>query len=620
MPEDNTGSLHFFTPTPVLPSSTATASPTYTLDIDTQPSATACGEIVLDYSYDGPTPDSMTIGVYGARSDDPSNAVNETINTLSNNIVGDNSEFWTVNVPQGVYLAYAIIPSLNAIAYSGNILVFNGSDLSCLPAGPALPISFSPIPSSTSASPTSSTSNTSSSSNATNIPALGAVTGSNSMSGGGIAGAVVGALAGIAALIALVFFLRRCRKRTVGGGMGGAGLFEKRPRGAVAIGSRGGSFSSAHGRSGSGMADMGATHSCVNSTSVPAYPSENAITPAISNESVGPSVEELWTQHNINNGPFSSPYDTAAVVPAPLNTHIAATSRSKHDSSGSVFSGSTAINSPGGFSVGASAGVKPSRHSSLLYPVDPFSTQPNTPSPRPSGDYFDPYGVSVDQGTRQGQVPVQLFSPPLNMSDANSFGAQSHQGVPRDISTASSSIPDLTDEQPASATAVASRRAPPPPPLPRTSSNEGRTRGKTTRKPAPTYAPSVSGEALELVEPTTPRSTGTASDVTTPTTAVGPGPGAIFAHGRSHSQSQQSVQRGSLDQQSNASFVPSSSAGNDWSSAAAHSHSTPSPAHSDLHLPPAVLGKHWPELNHKSSFGDRPVHYLIPDPPSKAMK
>lgn len=569
----------------------------------------------------------MILGVYGASSNDASTPINKQINTInSGDIIGDHSISWTVNVPQGAYLAYAQIPSIGAIMYSSSILIFNGSNPSCL-SEPALPLSPSFLPTSTSTSPTSSSLGTTSSSSATNAPALGAVTSSNSMSTGGIVGAVIGAVAGLAALAALILLLRRCRSRSANGGLGNTGLFEKRPKGAVAIGSRGGSFSSAHGRSEFGAARMGAApYRVESSTSRAAYPSADMNTHAKSVESdesaVGPSIENLWAQNN--DGPFASPYDAAARLPLPLDTHVANMGRSKHDSSGSVFSGSTALNSPGGFS--ASAGIKPSRHSSLLVPVDPFSTQPNTPSPRPSGEYYDPYGQNV----RQGQVPVQLFSPPLNGSNANSLGSQSHQGVPRDISSASSSSPDLAaDDLPAAATALAvgtsvARRAPPPPPLPRTSSNEGRTRGKATRKPAPTYAPSVSGETLEL-EPTTPRSTGTNSDVATPTTAVGPGPGPAFAHVPGYSigggPGHQFGRRGSIDQQSRASLAPSSSAGNDWSSAAAHSHSTPSPAYSGTQLPaPHAPGSHWPELNHKSSFGDRQVHYLIPDPPSHEMQ
>lgn len=619
MAEDNTGTLQFLSPTPILPTKTSTPA---VLSLSAEPTVTACSQSLLEWSYTGPSGDSMIISLYGARIDDLSTPIEKTIDSPSN-IEGQNQIFWEVDVAQGAYIASASIPSLGLLANSSAIIVLNGTDTSCLNS-PGLSLSFSPLPStssigSTNTSPTTPTSSASDS--ASNVPANGAVSGSRSTSSGAIAGAVVGAIAGIALVAILILFLKRCRSRSAGGALGSAGVFEKRPKGAVAIGSRGGSFSSAHGRFGADTAGLGASRYHTESTSEPAYPSGNSLGHANSVESNasagGPSIEKLWAQ---NNGPFSSPYDAAAAVAVPLDTHVASSSHSKHYSSGSVVSGTTVAHSPGGL-TSKSGAVKPSRHSSLLYPIDPFSTQPNTPSPRPSGEYFDPYGVS--HGVHQGQVPVQLFSPPSNASAANSLGAQSHQAIPRDISSASSSSPDLADELLASGLAAAitvggsptARRAPPPPPLPRTSSGEGRPRGKTTRKPAPTYAPSVSGETLELVEPTTPRSTGTSSNsnVTTPTTAVEPN----FTHMKILGYAP--TARGSIDQHSRTSIAPSSSVGNDWSSAAAHSHSTPSPALSAVHLP-NPLSEHWPELNHKSSFGDRQVHYLIPDPPSNAMK
>ena len=87
--------------------------------------------------------------------------------------------------------------------------------------------------------------------------------------------------------------------------------------------------------------------------------------------------------------------------------------------------------------------------------------------------------------------------------------------------------------------------------------------------------------------------------------------------------------RGSSGPNSRAS---SSLAGNDWSSAAAHSHSPvsggltpnssksflPQPAHASSISEYGFMGN-LPELNHKSSFGEKQMHVIMPDPPSKEM-
>jgi hypothetical protein len=129
-------------------------------------------------------------------------------------------------------------------------------------------------------------------------------------------------------------------------------------------------------------------------------------------------------------------------------------------------------------------------------------------------------------------------------------------------------------------------------------------RTMSARKPVPAYTAdddnTPESEAHELLHsPTSLRASGT---------LVGHGSSQDHHHQRQHG--------------STSSSSPSQTE-NDWSSTAQVSHTalTPSPSLSVSSIGmaesspvPRIPHPDLPELNHKSSFGDRPVHYLIPDP------
>lgn len=399
------------------------------------------------------------------------------------------------------------------------------------------------------------------------------------MSHGGIAGIVIGVLAFVGVLIAALLLLRRYRSSTASGAPRG-GLFEKRrPAGAVTINSRGGSFSSTHGGPARGAGSTFATTPHYNLNR-----SRSDLGRGISDEDIG----GLAISREKPIVPTSA-YE--------LGITTSATHRPPHayrDSLGSVVSGTTAVPSP------VTNHYKSAKHSSLLYTSDPFGS--SSSSPRPSGDYGRP--------DDQSQVPVALYNPPSVDSTPRGYGSP---GFPRDISIASSSLPDFAYESDIAspsaaviASNVARRAAPAPPnaaPAPTSAQPARRSKSASARKPVPVYAPSISGEALELVEPPTPRSsTGQAG----------------------------SYYDSSTGQHSGSSLAGSSSGGNDWSSAAAHSHSPASgvsPTSSGSYLPhgssslSGFAGRPgMPELNHKSSFGERQMHVLMPDLPTEHMQ
>ncbi|KAH8116044.1 hypothetical protein DFH11DRAFT_1725578 [Phellopilus nigrolimitatus] len=598
VPQDAT-SLHFYNPTPSFsftPTSTA-SNPTSTPSVyfafaDIQ-NTTVCGSDSISWFYAGAASYTVGLAIVSVGQASSGEPTPDILEVMTGNLKSENTYTWSpVSVPAGAYAVAVSIPDADFVLQSSTFYVFDSSDHTCLNSTTS---SVSSDPASSTGAPSTSPSSGSS----TDLPVVGATSGSPSMSGGAIAGVVIGVLAFMGGLIAIWLLLRRYCKRSANGGISRGGFFEKRPpKGAVAIGSRGGSFSSSHraaiGAAGAGFG-MGSNYNS-------RFPSQSAV-------SHGNSEEDVASIALAGEKPVThaSPVALDAGVAMPVAIH-----RTPHvyrDSVDSAVTGSTIIGSPGGMANY----LRPSRHSSLLYSSDPFSSSPSTPSPRPSGDY--------STSGSQSQVPIGLFSPPSNMSTPRTFGSP---GVPRDISVASSSLPDLAYESESavpSAAAVAptgSRRAPPAPPVavpaPATAYPSRRTKSASARKPAPVYAPSVSGEALELVEPATPRS----------------------------ATLDASYYRNNTNQQSHASLAPSSSAGGDWSSAAAHSHSPASgvsPASSGSHLPPtstsptsptspSTLVGHQsfikygslPELNHKSSFGDRQMHFLIPDPPPGEMR
>ncbi|KAI5121126.1 hypothetical protein M0805_002798 [Coniferiporia weirii] len=595
---DNSASLRFGNPTPSLaPTQTAGQGvpiPSTIVHFAAVQNATVCGSDDISWFYSGDESYTLSVAVTSTLS---SGNYDATLLQTYDGGLGDGGAFsWSpIVVPAGTYIITASIKVINASFSSDPFYIFEGSNSSCL-----TPSSSSAALPPASSSPSSTSSSTSvPSGGATGNPVIGAATGGSSMSRGDIAGVVIGVVAFVLGLGATIVLFRRYRKRSATGPSRHS-FFEKGPpKGAIAIGSRGNSFSSAH--DGTPRALGG------NYTGDPNSSSGFLPHIALGSSSFGEGTS-LFTQGGEKRAAHALPTPPGAVA---MSRAIRRMPHAYRDSTGSAVSGATAMSSPDALENGN----RPSRHSSVLYTTDPFSTQPSTPSPRASGEYYNVYGG-------QSQVPVALFSPPSHTSSPRSFGSP---GVPRDISVVSSasSSPDLTHgidtvvPPVAVAEPVNSRRAPPAPP----SVGKQAKRTRSARKPAPVYAPSVSGEALELVEPVTPHSTASSNTNASP------------------------YYRSSTGQQSRASLAPSS-AGNDWSSAAAHSHSSASGASlegSRLHLPllspsmsasisahsPSTLVGHppsfggygdLPELNHKSSFGDRQLHYLIPDPPPAEMR
>lgn len=518
---------------------------------------------------------AMPVELSGASSTDSS----PTVIAILNRGLSVGSYSWSpVDAPAGQYVIEVSIPNVNSLYFSEPFYIVDGLDTSCLVGTSSGPSSGTPG-TATSGIPESSSS-ASSVGDGSGASAVGAVSDGSSLSSGGIAGVVIGVVTFVGALIAVLILFRRCRSNSPVGAPRG-GFFEKRrPRGAISIGSRGGSISSAHGvpARGTGSAFARGPHYSLND------PSRSDVGHGISGEDVrSPS---LAAEKPIGHVPVGFGMFPPAVVHRSTHAY--------RDSLGSVASGSTTA---GGSPLAATNHYKSSRQWPVQNTPDPFASGPPTPSPRTSGDYY---------GSPDSQVPVALFSPSSAVSSPRTYGSP---GVPRDISIASSSSPDLTYEPeiaspfgPAAAP-TAHRRAPPAPPVAvPLSSSQSRPRGKSAsaRKPVPVYVPPT-GEVLELVETPTPRSAAS---------AVGP------------------YSSGADGQHSRVSLGQSSSAGNDWSSAAAHSHSSPSGGSHGSFLSetsrrslPSFTGRgDFPELNHKSSFGDRQMHVLMPDPPSQQMQ
>ena len=529
-----------------------------------------------------------------------------------------------VNVPEGPYNLYANVTDIGMEFYSPELYVFSSSDTSCLPAV-----------SSVTSAPSTTSSITSTSGASSGVPDGDSNGKDSGLSRGAIAGTIVGVLAGIGALVGALLLVLRCRSRTAPSAAFGTkrrfsrgGFFEKNPaRGSVAIDSR---PPSTHNIVGVADADAGLGVAGLYRNSRSAVPGathrrSESTTIGVSNSEDDVASLALAEEKPVTHAP-SIALDTT--VPGPI-TAVPLIHRNLHayrNSQASTFTDATIIPSPYGASkYSRQSHQSQPQQSTGMYSnaIDPFeTTPPSTPSRRPSevsslsrrlSDPFNPSG-----SPNQSQVPVALFEPSSNASSPRSVGSP---GVPRDISVSSVAESDFDADIAAAAAYVGrsstptSRRPAPPAPAPALSR-----RTMSSRKPVPVYAPSVAGEALELVEPATPRSATSASS------AGSYGGYYNYASGPPTNQSHVSG---------------SGSGGGDWSSVAAHSHSpaTGSPMSSGSHLPPARLssqstfgGEHavyspgiamghasivgqLPELNHKSSFGDRPMHYLIPDPP-----
>lgn len=648
-----TSSLSFFNPTPSIPITTAptgTSAPFLVFE-DIQ-NTTVCGENAISWEYAGDQDFTLALAVTNKGVDgvDPSaQPITMILEVDTDGLNTSNTYQWSpVKLPMGAYVAAISIPEPDMLYISPTFYVFNSSDHSCLSSSPSTTTSLTG--SSTTATMSPSQTNT-----GTALPVEGAV--SKGLSGGSIAGIVIGILALVGLVGALLVLLRRCRSRTAAssalfgrsrrmsgyiekrdppspglGAAGGIGGFPVRSRGRSGGVSGGGAVTGA-GVSrgfGGGSSDF-AVHNVHGSSSQEEVASLADQEKAVENArpSTFASDADVLGVLSLHSFPPNSYRDSSASGPVPQGGVVGGPSRSSSYSARSVAS--DPFDSDGGVIPRSSPPMPSSRLSLAPSDSDPFN---------PFASPADLEQNRAQVGSRERQVPVQLFMP-------TSATSSPRPGIPRDISTSSMAESDAdtyTYEQEAdhlsegATTATAGTMVPPPRRIPPSAPamSAGR-RTMSSRKPVPVYAPSVSGEALELTEPATPRS-------------------AYYQH------SSYSTHSGS------------GNSGNDWSSAAAHSHSpaTASPMSSGSHLPhgannwkrdstslsisgsttsasrsvsviggastispssPTTLGspstvvnghasflsghQYLPELNHKSSFGDRPVHYLIPDPPSE---
>lgn len=654
-----TSSLSFFNPTPSIPITTAptgTSAPFLVFE-DIQ-NTTVCGENAISWEYAGDQSFTLALAVTNEGVDgvDPSaQPITVILEVDTNGLNTSNTFQWSpVKLPVGAYVAAISIPEPDVLYISPTFYVFNSSDHSCLSSSPSTTTSLTG--SSTTATMSPSQTNT-----GTALPVEGAV--SKGLSGGGIAGIVIGMLALVGLCGALLVLLRRCRSRTSassalfgrsrrmsgyiekrdppspGLGAGGIGGFPVRSRGrtgGVSVGGAGAGAGASRGFGG-GSSDF-AVHNIHGSSSQEEVASLEDQEKAVENArpSTFASDAEVLGVLSLHSFPPNTYRDSSASGQVPLGGIVGGPSRSSSYSARSVAS--DPFDSDGGVIPRSSPGPSPMPSSRLS--LTPSVSDPFNPFASPAD--LEQHRAQV--GSRERQVPVQLFMP-------TSATSSPRPGIPRDISTSSMAESDAdtytydqeTDHLSEGATtATAGTMVPPPrrmPPVAPAMSAGRRT--MSSRKPVPVYAPSVSGEALELTEPATPRS----------------------AYYQQHASSY-STHSGS------------GNSGHDWSSAAAHSHSpaSGSPMSSGSHLPhsatrwkresnslslsgstsspspsgsvsviggsstispssPTTLGspstvvnghasflsghQYLPELNHKSSFGDRPVHYLIPDPPSE---
>ncbi|KLO09189.1 hypothetical protein SCHPADRAFT_1000395, partial [Schizopora paradoxa] len=685
IPSNPITSLQFFTPTPSLPlsmsSPSASASPSPAVFLfENVPDMTVCGMGQISWLYSGDPSYTIGFAIANDTTDSMGNA-NSTgawpltiLDGSTTPLSSQNSYDWSpVTFDAGNYTIVAVIPETTQLFTSLQFAIVQGDDNSCL------------VATTSGSSNTVSTSTSLSTTTATNV---GVVAGSNSskMGGGEVAGIVIGALAAAGLLIAAILLFRRCR-----GGRGGVGRFGKHERRPSRLFEKKGWLQSGNNGTFGGNISGGAVGLTKSPTNKgfgdlkdvderglhlddSAYGKGLGLGFGINDYPHRLSYADQARNHAQNVGASTSEEDVSSSMPAQLHSQDFAREYSMftpanrsvtvplaihrpgqvhHGHRGSVaesvLSDSTVVGSPQSAKHGAFPFTRPRRgtHQSNEFPPssvpatpsaeaaaiegsqDPFVSPPSTPSPVPSevevrtdsvshGSALSHPRAHLINATVSGgdgtQLPVSLFHP------SSQYIAPSPRSTfPQSVSASDLSVaPSMSSEfdahsygRPSSdLTAAYGLGLGFNPTVQAPALNSRRT--MSSRKPVP-YS---SSEALEL----SPRSSPT---------------------GERHRDSHLGIGRSSTD----------SGSAQDWSSAAALSHSSSMPGGAGAvgrmstssrstvvsEAPPSpysptttvtnnnapagpFLGmKGLPELNHKSSFGDKPMHFIMPDPPAAPM-
>ena len=176
--------------------------------------AFTCGADTIYWTYVGgaATVDISIMSYIGPQTDIV-NGKRDTINQLLGSGLDAQAQNWTwpsVNVTAGSYRLIAAVSGLSKSSESNVFPVLNGTDVSCLAA-----TSSSSIPSSTSSSsiPTSQSMSMTTSSSASQSPTSSADFASSTSHTGAIVGGVIGGVVIIAALVAAYVFFGLCSRR-----------------------------------------------------------------------------------------------------------------------------------------------------------------------------------------------------------------------------------------------------------------------------------------------------------------------------------------------------------------------------------------------------------------------
>ena len=536
------------------------------------PDCTTCEPVTFDWDYEGSPDYELVLGVTNNGVDgvpDGTLLLTQAITTLRDGAIDKTTSFtWPqVTVPEGTYALEAWIVGVSYL--SSTFTVTNGSSVSCLPNSSPTHTTQSP-----SGTDSSSTTNTS-----TILPIVGAA-GDQKMSTGAIVGVVFAALGFLGAIVAAFVLYRYYRRRNA----------ERRPQSPIRA--RSGFFEKAQGNTWRGGGSAGAK--LVYGGQPPeGFGTRYNTAYGFGANGNGHHVKQYSNSNNnvsTRSSPGASEEDVASLSEEKIVTNAPSTAFD--------FVAATGLPVlPSRYRSSAASSIADSTASSRVRvqtrDSDPFATPRVQQLPVAM---FDESHIPVSPAFPQSVSVSPASSTKRRLSGESGRSSNltgTALGITANSATATSSTMHSHGQQPHSQDHHTSVYLTPP------TTTIPAKRTMSARKPVPVYASNLGTEAVEMTHPTSPRNEFVS--VTPPSTSpiIGGGVGS-----------------------------GSSRSSREWSSGAQHSHSrshsqsasisiSRSPTNSSLSETspsPIALTPGLPELNHKSSFGDKPMHYLIPDP------
>ncbi|KAI0336618.1 hypothetical protein GY45DRAFT_1315201 [Cubamyces sp. BRFM 1775] len=546
----------------------AQPSPTLSFAFNDLATLTACTPGTITWNYDGPDPEYFSILVSTDISPHPlldnSNPTRVFDATVAANVDAAQETYdWSpVNMVGGDWYYLEASFAGTVVARSESFLIMNGTDTSCLSPPSSASATSSQTGATTAPSLTATSATTSHTSSAVPIPVSDAV--SSHTRTGAIAGGVIGGVAIVAAALAAYIYFGLCRRtptrsrRRAFDGSGRPGQLGKW-----------GGLSSRD----SGM-DMGLPVSSVPTSGKP---------PLV----VGLPGRRATTE---STGAMLTPLSSTAHG----HTHSAGSRGVSDEDVSSIGHEEKVVSGRGSEFY---AGIPPSRRRSSASGAS--AVAPVTPIAEPPSSYGGSYGHNRAKSPSQSHRALALAR--LDGENTNYSPSSSTPPTP---STARSPPPPPPGRRSIDSMQLRTFDAPPVPmqmapavaaQMNRTSSGNGPRRA--ARKPVPT---------LTEADMTPP------SSATTPVSTTTPGLS-------SASTSTTSIVRGSSADSRSPTLSPhpmySTKSGSGSGSTLRAPSTSPVPGRQHSREDLMAAGMELPNLNHKSSFGDRQVHYIIPDLP-----